>query len=644
MLESVLIANRGEIACRIMRTARRLGVRTVAVYSDADSAARHVREADQALAIGPAAAAESYLNIDAVLAAARQAGAEAIHPGYGFLSENAAFAEACEAAGITFVGPSAAAIRAMGSKIEAKRLVDAAGTPVVPGYQGDEQDDAHLAEQAARIGYPLLIKASAGGGGKGMRRVARAEDFGAALAAARREANGAFGDDRMLLERYLTGPKHLEVQILADHHGNTLHLFERDCSVQRRHQKVIEEAPGPTVDAALRQRLGEAAVAAARAIDYRGAGTVEFIAEGGEFYFMEMNTRLQVEHPVTEAVTGLDLVEWQLRVAAGERLPFGQNELACRGHAVEARVYAENPRRGFLPSTGTLLRATFPQDVRVDSGVAAGDVVSVHYDPMLAKVIAHGSSRAEAVARLDAALAATELAGVVHNVPFLRRVLAHPAFRRGDYTTHLVDDAAAELLPGVDIAGPVCAALGMRAAARGVSRWASADGFRLNQPSGFAVDLTRDQQPLRVRLLNGQVRVGERTLALEALEENADGGFRFRLDGTVVSARVLLADAAVYVIRDGDSERFGVPRLDVAAEAAAGGERITSPMPGQVIALSVQAGDQVRAGQVLLVVEAMKMEHNVAAPRDGVVAEVACEVGDRVEDGVELVTLEPEAT
>ncbi|MEQ9005773.1 MAG: biotin carboxylase N-terminal domain-containing protein, partial [Pseudomonadales bacterium] len=388
MLKTLLIANRGEIACRIVRTARAMGIRTVAVYSDADVDAMHVRAADAALRIGPAPARDSYLDVDAVLAAARAAGADAVHPGYGFLSENADFAAACEAVGLIFVGPTAAAIRAMGSKIEAKRLVAAAGAPVVPGYQGDDQDDDRLRQEADGIGYPLLIKASAGGGGKGMRRVDAPEDFAAALAAARREAAAAFGDDRMLLERYLTAPKHLEVQILADGQGRVLHLFERDCSVQRRHQKVIEEAPGPTVTEALRAGLGDAAVRAARAIDYRGAGTVEFIAEGERFYFMEMNTRLQVEHPVTEAITGLDLVAWQLRIAAGEPLDFDQDAVTCRGHAVEVRVYAENARRGFLPATGRLARVAFPGGVRVDAGVETGDEVGVHYDPMLAKIIA----------------------------------------------------------------------------------------------------------------------------------------------------------------------------------------------------------------------------------------------------------------
>ena len=396
LFSSLLIANRGEIACRIMRTARRLGMRTIAVYSEADEHAQPVKLADVAHLLGPAPAIESYLNIDAVLAVAKATGARAIHPGYGFLSENAEFAEACASQNVVFVGPSAEAIRSMGSKIEAKRLVAAAGAPVVPGYHEDDQSDARLLAAAREIGFPVLIKASAGGGGKGMRKVSDEQDFAAALAGARREAGAAFADDRMLIERYLKAPKHLEMQILAARFGHTLHLFERDCSVQRRHQKVIEEAPGPTVTDAQRERMGRAAVQAAKAVDYVGAGTVEFITQGDTFYFMEMNTRLQVEHPVTEAITGLDLVEWQLRIAAGEPLSIEQKSVNKNGHAIEARIYAENPRRKFLPSTGKLVRVKFPDNVRVDTGVVGGDVVSMHYDPMLAKVIAHGKTREEA--------------------------------------------------------------------------------------------------------------------------------------------------------------------------------------------------------------------------------------------------------
>jgi 3-methylcrotonyl-CoA carboxylase alpha subunit len=642
MIDTVLIANRGEIACRIMRTARALGMRTVAVYSDADAGARHVREADVALRLGPAPARESYLNIEAVLDAARRADADAVHPGYGFLSENAEFAEACERAGLTFVGPSAAAIRAMGSKIEAKRLVADAGAPVVPGYQGDDQSDDRLAAEADALGYPLLIKASAGGGGKGMRRVDGSAAFASALAAARREAAAAFGDDRVLLERYLTAPKHLEVQILADGQGRVLHLFERDCSVQRRHQKVIEEAPGATVSEALRADLGEAAVQAARSIDYRGAGTVEFIAEGERFYFMEMNTRLQVEHPVTEAITGIDLVAWQLRIAAGEALTLEQHDIGCSGHAVEARIYAENPRRGFLPSTGRLLHVAFAEDVRVDAGVETGDAVTVHYDPMLAKIIAHGEDRADAIARLDRALAATEIAGVEHNLAFLRAVLGHTDFRSGSYTTHLLD--ADEALAAADrgAAGLVCAALVVRAARLGGGRWSRGDGFRLNQAAEFRLRLRRDETEYRLCLGDGFVEIDAERLALVSVAVDANR-VRCVLAGEVVQARWLLAGENVYVMRGGDTERVALWQPDVAAlgATAAAGDRVAAPMPGQVISVSVRPGDPVAAGQVLAVIEAMKMEHAVSAPRDGVVADVACAVGDRVDDGFELITLEP---
>ena len=649
MFRSLLVANRGEIACRIFRTARRMGLVTIAVYSEADAQAQHVRQADRAVCIGPPPAAESYLRIDALIEAALTSGAEAVHPGYGFLSENAELAEACAGAGLRFVGPSAGAIRVMGSKIEAKRLVAAAGTPVVPGYQEDDQSDAVLSDAAAEIGFPLLIKASAGGGGKGMRLVKESAEFPSALAGARREARAAFGDDRVLLERYLTSPKHLEVQILADRSGHTLHLFERDCSVQRRHQKVIEEAPAPGVSPELRTLLGEAAVQAAKAIGYEGAGTIEFIAQGDAFYFMEMNTRLQVEHPVTEAVTGLDLVEWQLRIAAGEKLALHQDEVPLQGHAIEARVYAENPRRRFLPSTGRLAHVFFPSDVRVDSGVVTGDLVSVHYDPMLAKVIVHGESRADALTALDRALASSELAGVEHNMGFLRRVLGHEEFRSGAYTTHLVDDAGDQLLPVADPAAAICALLALvRRQVQG-GRWALCDGFRVNQPGGFSQILVRDRQPLDLRLFGERAFLGEEEYQLADIRCSADrvadraaDRVAFRLDGRRVSALVKLTPEAVYVMSGGSTEKFLLPEIDVGelASAAGAGERIVSPMPGQVISVLVAVGDSVEAGQQLLVVEAMKMEHGVSAPRAGTVARISCAVGDRVEDGVELVALE----
>jgi 3-methylcrotonyl-CoA carboxylase alpha subunit len=639
MFATLLVANRGEIACRIIATARRLGIRTIAVYSDADARAQHVRCADAAVRLGPAPAVASYLDIGAVIAAARASGAEAIHPGYGFLSENAEFAAACAAAGIVFVGPTPAAIRAMGSKSEAKDLVAAAGTPVVPGYQGVDQSDARLAAEADALGYPLLIKASAGGGGKGMRLVGAPAEFASALAGARREARAAFGDDRVLLERYLVEPRHIEVQVLADGTGHTLHLFERDCSIQRRHQKVIEEAPGPSVSPELRTLLGEAAVQAAKAIGYLGAGTVEFITADDAFYFMEMNTRLQVEHPVTEAITGLDLVEWQLRIAAGERLTLRQEDVRCRGHAIEARVYAENPRRQFLPSTGRLLYVGFPSGVRVDSGVATGDEVTVHYDPMLAKVIAYAPDRAQALTALDAALGDTEIVGVEHNIAFLRRVLAHPDFASGHYSTRLIDRAGETLLPRLDDVGPALAALALQRQRTDGGPWGRTDGFRVNGCAGFALTLRFDATVVSVRLEEGKVAVDGREYPLEDVVWDGDC-MRARLDGRLLRARVLIADDTIHVARDGSAERWLLP--DHAFETlspAALSDRVTSPMPGQVIAVSVAVGDRVAEGAALLVVEAMKMEHTLRAPRAGRIAALACAVGSRVEEGVELVTL-----
>jgi 3-methylcrotonyl-CoA carboxylase alpha subunit len=644
MFRTLLIANRGEIACRIIATARRMGIRTVAVYSDADAAARHVRLADVAVRIGPAAALASYLDIAAVLDAARATGAEAIHPGYGFLSENAEFAAACADAGYVFVGPTPAAIRAMGSKSEAKALVAAAGTPVVPGYHGDDQSDARLSAEAQTIGFPLLVKASAGGGGKGMRLVTTAGDFPTALASARREARAAFDDDKVLLERYLAAPKHLEVQILADATGHTIHLFERDCSVQRRHQKVIEEAPGPTVTPELRALLGAAAVRAAKAIGYLGAGTVEFIAEGAGFHFMEMNTRLQVEHPVTEAITGLDLVEWQLRIAAGEHLTIDQQDVRAAGHAIEARVYAENPRAGFLPSTGRLLHVAFPAGVRVDSGVATGDEVTVHYDPMLAKVIAHGADRAAAVAALDAALGGTEIAGVEHNVAFLRRLLADPAFLAGTYTTGLIEHAGDRLLPAPDRTGALLATLAVQRQASGPGVWDRADGFRINGPGLFRQSLRFERTLAAVCIEGARAQVDAQRYRIDdVVWEGARVGLR--LDGEQATARVLISGNAVYVMRSGATERWMLPdaAADLTTVGGVGG-RVTSPMPGQVIAVAVAVGDAVTEGAPLVVVEAMKMEHTLRAPRDGRVAAIACAVGARVEEGVELVVLEDPET
>ena len=640
-INTLLIANRGEIACRIIATAKRLGIRAVAVYSDADAKALHVRRADEALRLGPAPALESYLNIDAILAAAERSGADAIHPGYGFLSENDRFAQACAAAGIAFVGPSSEAIRAMGSKIEAKRLVEAAGTPVVPGYQGDDQTDAALEDAARDVGFPLLIKASAGGGGKGMRLVETAEEFATALQGARREAMAAFGDDRMLLERYLVDPKHLEVQVLADNHGGTIGVFERDCSVQRRHQKVIEEAPGPTVDDALRARLVDAAIKAARAINYTGAGTVEFIAErrgdDTEFYFMEMNTRLQVEHPVTEAITDLDLVEWQLRIAQGEALDIDPQ---ATGHAIEVRLYAENPANGFLPSIGKLRRLRLPNWIRVDTGVAEGDSVSVHYDPMVAKLIAHGIDRKRARQTLIRALEYIEIAGIEHNAGYLRNLLAHPRFVEGDYGTHLAENVHDEVVPR--LRSGHWALAGIACVQQGTGPWFRADGWRPNQPRRVEVRLAQGDTGKSVRIYSDRVAVDEDVLSLTNIrsEERTIGA---EIDGRVWEASVHRQGTDLVLMLDGETWVF--ERLqDVTREPAdllLGADRIVSPMPGQVISLAVGVGDQVEEGELLVVIEAMKMEHSIYAPCAGEVTEVDCEPGQRVEEQARLLVLEP---
>ncbi len=649
MLKRLLIANRGEIACRIIRTARRMGIETVAVFSDVDRDALHVRAADRAEHIGGAAARDSYLDIEALLAAAARSGADSVHPGYGFVAENAEFAQACAAAGLIFVGPTPEAMRAMGSKIEAKRIVAAAGTPVVPGYQ-DSQDGATLAAEAERLGYPLLIKASAGGGGKGMRLVEDPGGFKTALAAARREAAAAFGEDDVLLERFLTRPKHLEVQILADMHGRTLSLFERDCSVQRRHQKVVEEAPGPSVDEALRARMGEAAVAAAQAIGYVGAGTVEFISEDDEFYFMEMNTRLQVEHPVTEAILGLDLVEWQLRVAAGEALSLTPEELVIDGHAVEVRVYAENPRRKFLPSTGRLVHVGFPSGVRIDSGVGSGSEVTVHYDPMIAKIIAHGTNRADAIERLDRALAATEIAGVEHNVPFLRRVLADEDFLAGDYTTALIESRGDALIPASRPEALAVAAVAALRERAGDSPWQRGDGFRLNRRGRERLTLRYDGSTQQVQVdvtSNGyDVSVAKTFFAVRDISvseaDSADGSgsgsehrFVATINGSQVRWRIVRDGLDWYLLAGGASERVTEIEPDAAsfADQGSGDGRVLAPMPGQLLSVEVKQGAAVKRDQPLMVLEAMKMEHVIVAPIDGHVTELPVSVGDRITEG-----------
>ncbi len=662
MFRKILIANRGEIACRVMRTARRLGVRTVAVHSTADAGAQHVLQADEARLIGPPPPRESYLKGEAIIAAALASGAEAIHPGYGFLSENAAFAEAVAAAGLVFIGPPAAAIRAMGSKSEAKALMQQAGVPLVPGYHGVDQDEALLAREAARIGFPVLIKASAGGGGKGMRVVERAEDFAAQLAGARREAKGAFGDDRVLVERYLTRPRHIEVQVFGDGHGNCLYLFERDCSLQRRHQKVIEEAPAPGLSPERRRSMGEAAVAAARAIGYQGAGTVEFIAEGEDFYFMEMNTRLQVEHPVTELITGQDLVEWQLLVASGQPMPLRQEELAIHGHAVEARLYAEDPRKDFLPATGRLLHLSLPQDlpgVRVDSGVVEGDEISVHYDPMIAKVIAWDESRPAALARLAAALEGSAVVGSATNLEFLARLLRHPAFVAGAVDTGFIARHRDELVPPLAPAdattlalaalalladGAAEAAAAARVSGDPHSPWHRTDGWRLNLDTRVELVFLEGERKAGVTVRYGAGHY-HLTLPGGSLAATASRPDRARLEATLgdrrLKARVVRDGRLLWVLGPQGLVRLELedPHGGEGLDAGAGG-KLVAPMPGKVIAVSVVEGQEAEQGAPLMILEAMKMEHAIVAPAAGRVAAVRYAAGDLVKEGAELISFE----
>jgi 3-methylcrotonyl-CoA carboxylase alpha subunit len=658
VFRSLLVANRGEIACRVLRTARRLGLRAIAVYSDVDERALHVEQADEAVRIGPAPARESYLSIPAIITAARESGAEAIHPGYGFLSENADFADACARAGIIFVGPPAAAIRAMGSKIAAKRLMESAGVPLVPGYHGDEQDAAKLEAEAARIGYPVLIKASAGGGGKGMRIVRAASEFRAALEGARREALKAFADERVLLERYLQRPRHVEIQVFADQRGQCIHLHERDCSIQRRHQKIIEEAPAPGVSVQMRQQMGEAAVTAARAVGYQGAGTVEFIVASDAFYFMEMNTRLQVEHPVTEMITGLDLVEWQLRVAAGEPLPLSQEDVRVSGHSLEARIYAEDPAREFLPSTGTIAHLRWPEldrSIRIDTGVRQGDAVTVHYDPLLAKLIVHGRDRETAVRRLESALRHCEIVGVTTNLALLRAVSAHARFLAGDLHTGFIEEHHAELfanpstefdraLLALGAVGWVLARTGEGAGAPPAGGpWDAHDGWRLNGPSQIECHLRWSGRPLTIALArSGEGWTARIDAALVTLVAHFIAGDRLaaRIDGEACEVRWLDLGRELCVIRDGHvvSAQWDDPAAAATREAHAGG--LASPMPGHVLQVLVKPGERVRRGQSLMIIEAMKMEHTVVAPADGVVQAVHFASGERVEEGVELLELE----
>jgi 3-methylcrotonyl-CoA carboxylase alpha subunit len=651
----ILIANRGEIACRVIRTARRLGIGTVAVYSDADEDALHVKRADEARRV------ESYLDIESIIAAARESGAEAIHPGYGFLSENENFAVACGKAGVVFIGPSAEAIAAMGDKSAAKRLMEKAGVPLVPGYHGEKQDAALLEKEAARIGFPVLLKPSAGGGGKGMRVVKDRASFAAALEGAKREAKSSFADDRMLIERYLERPRHIEVQVFGDGAGNVLHLFERDCSVQRRHQKVIEEAPAPGLDPGRRKDMGAAAIAAARAIKYTGAGTVEFIAEqDGRFYFMEMNTRLQVEHPVTEMITGLDLVEWQLRIACGERIPLKQEELTFSGHAIEARLYAEDPERDFLPAAGRLIHLAFPaetRDVRVDTGVEAGAEISSRYDPMIAKLIVRGADRKAALARLGQALAEVEVAGVTTNVAFLGRVVASRAFAAAELDTGLIERNRKELFPSKKPVGHEMLAAAafaelaaeereareraLRSADR-YSPWTRVDGWRLNQEShhDFTFMDGDAEHAVRLHFLEEglRVRIGAKAFALDG-ESLAGGELRLRLDGHAYRARAVRAGGDWHLFCNGDSRRLSLKELLAGAEADTRAGSLAAPMPGKVIQVMVKEGSRVAKGDPLLILEAMKMEHTITAPADGVVRAIHYGAGEQVLEGAELITM-----
>ena len=644
MFDKILIANRGEIACRVMETARRLGVMSVAVYSDADRAAKHVAVADEAVFIGGSAPSESYLRGDVIIAAAIETGAQAIHPGYGFLSENPEFVEAVEAAGLVFIGPSASAIRAMGLKDNAKTLMAAANVPVVPGYMGDNQDETHLMAEAARIGYPVMIKAVAGGGGKGMRMVENAANFDAALQAAKSEAMKGFGNDVMLIEKFIEQPRHIEVQVFGDG-DKAVHLFERDCSLQRRHQKVIEEAPAPDMPETVRNAMGAAAVKAAEAIGYKGAGTVEFIVDGAGglrvdgFWFMEMNTRLQVEHPVTEAITGVDLVEWQLRVAAGEALPLRQDELSINGHAFEARLYAEDVPAGFLPATGTLAHLEFPQGARSDSGVRAGDTISPFYDPMIAKVITHGATRAVALAKMRRALRETQVGGTVTNLGFLGALAAHEGFGKGEVDTGLIardiDMLVAIQEPDIKVRAVAgLAAMGLLT----THDWRT--GFTLWASMARSITLTHDGEPFDVVAQSKSATAHVVNVGNDQVRVEKTGGAWF-VDGARAPDVVVNGDLVTVFANYG----IGFTIVDPLARnsgAQGDGNIIEAPMPGAVKAVFAQAGQVVQAGDRLAILEAMKMEHALLAARDGVVAEVLVSAGDQVEAGAALIRLQDE--
>jgi 3-methylcrotonyl-CoA carboxylase alpha subunit len=664
----ILIANRGEIACRVASTARRMGIKTVAVYSEADANAKHVAMCDESVLIGPAAARDSYLKGDTILQVAKSTGAQAIHPGYGFLSENEAFARACENAGIVFIGPPASAIRAMGSKSAAKTLMEKADVPLVPGYHGDNQESNFLQEQSDRMGYPVLLKASAGGGGKGMRIVEQSAEFKAALESCKREAISSFGDDKVLVEKYLTRPRHIEIQVFADTRGDCVYLFERDCSVQRRHQKVLEEAPAPGMTLERRQAMGQAAVAAAKAVGYVGAGTVEFIAnQDGSFYFMEMNTRLQVEHPVTEMITGTDLVEWQLRVAYGEPLPLTQAQLRLDGHAIEARIYAENPDKGFLPSIGTLkhLRtppavafkrhddplSDHPAAVRIDSGVRQGDVISPFYDPMIAKLIVWGADREEALGHMAQALSEYQIVGVTSNIAFLKRLVEGEPFASADLDTGLIERHQEALFPPPQPAPLAVLALASAAllgaeqdrAAGSRDPWTDTSGWLLNSVLQRRLDYADEANAYSVTIAYRQegwtIAIGPDTAALRIVERHGDD-LVIKLDAQSVRGTVVREGELFHVFTAGAHAVLTyTDPMAHAGEAEAEGGRLTAPMPGKIVAIHVKQGDTVEKGAPLLVMEAMKMEHTIFAPGAGVIEELLFDVGEQVTDGTQLLTL-----
>ncbi|SEB01038.1 acetyl/propionyl/methylcrotonyl-CoA carboxylase subunit alpha [Variovorax sp. YR216] len=662
MFKKILIANRGEIACRVAATARRMAIRTVAVYSDADAHASHVRACDESVHLGGSAPKESYLRWEKILEAAKSKGAEAVHPGYGFLSENEEFAQACANAGLVFIGPPPSAIKAMGLKAESKQLMEKADVPLVPGYHGSDQNPELLQSEADRIGYPVLIKASAGGGGKGMRIVEKKGDFAAALASCQREAINSFGDDAVLIEKYVQRPRHIEIQVFGDTHGNYVYLFERDCSVQRRHQKVLEEAPAPGMTEAMRKQMGEAAVAAARAVNYVGAGTVEFIVEQRDdgsmnFFFMEMNTRLQVEHPVTEAITGLDLVEWQLRVASGEPLPLKQEQLQIHGHAIEARICAENPDNNFLPATGTLHVYRKPQAtafqrsrVRIDDGVREGGVISPFYDSMIAKLIVHGATREEALARLDQALAQTHIVGVATNVQFLRGILRTDSFAHAKLDTALIERERAVLFDQEPLGLPLAAAASIANTLLAERATASADPFSRRdgwQSHGIATrpfefEFRGETKNAELRYLHDgalALSVGEVSGPLE-IGSFPTGQLELMFNGHRHTLNVYEDQATAHVFAaDGATKITAIDRLAHAGDTHAEGGRLTAPMPGKVVSFAVKAGDKVSRGQALAVMEAMKMEHTIAAPADGTVEELLFAPGDQVTEGAELLRI-----